>query len=108
MRFTYDLNGTGCLIIEASDDERAELRAMREERGGFGTREECDALERDLCNGGLQWIDPLETGDLTSAPMLGFYADDGETVWARWAFMDYALRSFLDDLVDTGRAVFVS
>ena len=107
MQFHYDLNGTGCLIIEASEAEREELRELERERGGFGTREECDALEHDLCNNGLQWIDPCDTGDLTSAPMLGFYDEDGN-VYARWAFMDYALRSFLTDLAETGKAVFVS
>jgi hypothetical protein len=38
---------------------------------------------------------------------LGIRGDQDE-VLARWAFMDYQVRSFLDDLVEHGRAVFVS
>ena len=55
----------------------------------------------------LDWIDPVETGDLTSAPMVGTRGDDGN-VAERWAFMDYCLRSPLADLRDTGKCVFVS
>ena len=62
----------------------------------------------------LEWIDPAETGDLTSAPMLGL-RDDGcyrpaqeGKVIERWAFMDYQVRSVLEDLRDPGKVVFVS
>jgi len=59
------------------------------------------------CNSGLQWIDASETGDLTSAPMLGFKDLENDTVLDRWAFMDYQVRSVLEDLRDTGKVVFV-
>jgi hypothetical protein len=54
----------------------------------------------------LDWIDPSETGDLTAAPMLARRDGDG-MVTARWAFMDYQVRSVLEDLRDKGEVVFV-
>jgi hypothetical protein len=82
----------------------------------------------------LDWIDPSVTGDLTSAPMLAIWGGErpllpGETegkgnltafyVWGnppekpyiravlgRWAFLDYQLRSPLEDLRDAGQCVF--
>ena len=90
---------------------------------------EAEALESLTCNSELTWIDPSDTGDLTDAPMLGILGDErhqasgpcgvvhtgrdagGNTftpILERWAFMDYQLRTFLDDLTDTGKAVFVS
>lgn len=82
-------------------------------------------------NSELEWIDPAVTGDLTGAPMLGIYGEpvpgteghghyvggweiDGGVVvdhYApvdhRWAFMDYAVRCVIEDLIDTGEVVFV-
>ena len=59
-----------------------------------------DFFEILICSSELQWIAPEETGDLTAAPMLGIR--DGETVVERWAFMDYQVRSVLQDLRDNG------
>ena len=75
-----------------------------------------ETFEPLTSNSELEWIDPAETGDLTSAPMLGIResqrnADnecrDAEVI-ERWAFMDYQVRSVLEDLRDKGNAVFVS
>jgi hypothetical protein len=128
MRYTYDLNTNGCLILYASNEDRhAIAELIRAE--GTTYRAEWDALESLICNSELDWIDPAETGDLTDAPMLGFRkperkvrkgekpfritSSDGKaTYWepveARWAYMDYQVRSFLEDLRDKGKAVFVS
>lgn len=89
-------------------------------------------MEPIVCNSELEWIEPAETGDLTSAPMLGIYSEEREAnqpgdihprkritgyhdgkAWCqdvseRWAFLDYQVRSVLEDLRDKGRAVFVS
>ena len=87
-----------------------------------------NVFEPLICNSELEWIDPKSTGDLTSAPMLGILgktknADhvpfpclnmghwDGRD-WAckiasRWAFMDYQVRSVLEDLRDNGEVIFV-
>jgi hypothetical protein len=95
-------------------------------------------LEPLVSNSELEWINPVDTGDSTSAPMLGILGDemtseeirnngiefygligcdphnDGHNfAWwkhiiARFAFMDYQVRSVLEDLRDTGKVVFVS
>lgn len=49
-------------------------------------------------------VKPEEYGDLTDAPMIGLR--NGESLH-RWAFMDYQIRSFLDDFVETGEAIFM-
>ncbi len=110
------------LTIHADASARAELRDMPEsakeasETGNAGAltlhsdAAMFDAFERTLCNGDLCWIRPEECGDLTDGPILGIYADDSTLtqpiVAERWGFMDYAVRSPLQDLRDTGAAVF--
>lgn len=105
MRATYDLNTNGVLTLTVTDAERAELKEMSNEYSSTSAME-YDVLDSMLCNSMLTWVDPAETGDLTSAPMLGLRNEKGE-VMARWAFMDYQIRSFVDDLIDKGKAVFV-
>lgn len=82
-----------------------------------------------LANSDLQWINPEDTGDLTDAPMLGITGEDSREesgpygaihtggdeqgpifapILERWAFMDYAVRSFLDDLATNGKALFTA
>jgi hypothetical protein len=83
---------------------QAERKAIR----GLGHKADTDQALYDFFSDiDLEWIDPAETGDLTSAPMLGL-RDDARQVSERWAFMDYQVRSVLGDLRDYGRAVFVS
>ncbi len=106
MKYTYDLNENGCLILTADAEEREIIRKVVEE-SGTTIAVEAEALEHLLSNSELDWITSEETGDLTDAPMLGLRDEEGE-VLARWAFMDYQLRSFLQDLIDNGKAVFVS
>ncbi len=113
MTITYNANGTGVLIIRANEQERANLKDISN-TDRPGREIEYEALE-DLCaNSELEWIDPSETGDLTDAPMLGIRDGDVDQptcespVIARWAFMDYQLRSFVDDLIEKGEAIFIS
>lgn len=132
MRFTYDLNTSDCLILYAANEDRHAIAQMVKDHGcDFCGQCEHDALEPLICNSDLEWIQPKEIGALTSAPILGFRGEeaelpadvnpsyvrvtshiDGKTfhepVTAAWAFMDYQLRSFLKELRDKGRAVFVS
>ena len=108
MTYTYDLNTNGKLIIRASEQEREALKDLANESGEFNSHAEYEALESLVCNSELYWIDPSETGDLTDAPMLGLRGEDYDEVIARCAFMDYEVRSFVSDLIETGRAVFVS
>jgi hypothetical protein len=106
--FTYDLNTNGCLIIKADTADMAALEGLRNESGEFDSRAEAIALEDLLANSELDWIQPEECGDLTDAPILGFRDKDGKAADARWGFMDYQIRSFISDLIETGQAVFTS
>lgn len=112
MKFTYDLNTNGCLIIRASDSERDMLKELANDQGEFTGEAEYQALESLICNSDLDWIRPEEIGALTDAPILGFRKQpvplpanvdpffvhivghwDGvtwyEPVESAWGFMDY-------------------
>lgn len=95
-------------------------------------------LEPLICNSELKWVSPADTGGLTDAPMLGIYGEEmtieeieaaaksepgiygsllcghwngkdrHQPILERWAFMDYQVRSVLEDLRDKGECVFVS
>lgn len=97
------------LTILANEAKRQELREREDVQSNDALTE---VFERMVCNSELDWINPADTGDLTSAPMLGvqfFDNDKRETViLERWAFMDYQVRSVLEDLRDKGEAVFIS
>lgn len=94
------------LTIIADDDDREMLREMDDAHIQADTTM-FDYFEWLVCNSELEWLSPEETGDLTSAPMLGI-RNQRNAIIDRWAFMDYQLRSPLCDLRDTGKAVFVS
>ena len=122
------------LTLICEDNEQQDLRELQNgDPTEWGTTQaECETLESLLCNSEPDWVNPADTGDLTDAPMLGIRGcDEDETreesgpygathcggdeggawfspILERWAFMPYAVRSFLDDLADTGRAVFTS
>ena len=130
MQHAIENNGHN-LVITIDDEERAELRELHDDDPDhFGTDDAMvDFLEPLVCNSELQWINPADTGDLTDAPILGILGDettenkgpygavhvgfwDGHarynTIEQRWGYMDYQLRSPLQDLLDTGKAVFVA
>lgn len=106
------------LTISVDDAEREELRNWEVERHGFANGNlqsdiaMMDFLEPIVCNSELDWISAAWTGDLTDAPMLGITEwdlpqQDDPKVLERWAFMDYQVRSVLEDLRDKGECVFV-
>jgi len=104
---TYDLNTDGSLILKASESERNAIRELMDDpRFGTSTRAESEVLEWLLANSELEYIAPEEIGALTDAPIMGIRNAEGE-VTSAWGFMDYAVRSFLTDLVEDGRAVFI-
>lgn len=110
MKYTYDLNTHGCLILTADLQDRAYIRELKEDADNRRRGEtwlECEVLESLLANSELDWIEPEEIGALTSAPILGLRDENGKPT-AAWGFMDYQLRGFLDDLVNEGKAVFIS
>lgn len=94
-------------------------------------------FESMLSNSELQWVTGQTSGDLTDAPMLGILGyevpdtanifdeiksnsfgmvqcgQNGlrkyfQPILERWAYMNYAVRSPLEDLRDTGKAIFTS
>ena len=77
---------------------------------GEATCDMADILEPITCNSELEWTSSEHTGDLTDAPMLGIlqHGDGDPVIVERWAFMDYQVRSVLEDLRDKGEAVFIS
>jgi hypothetical protein len=107
MDYSYDLNENGCLIITADSRDIADIQDLKDSDVTFTNSVECEALESLIANSELEWTDSEETGDLTDAPMLCI-RDENEEIIQRWAYMDYQVKSFLDDLLETGRAVFVS
>lgn len=115
------------LVKEDCDTESLEYAfGVGEEKGWVAA--EAEFMSDYLANCELQWISPSDTGDLTDAPMLGITGEEisaiGEfpeaygfipascdtviPVLERWAFMSYAVRSFLSDLDADGKAVFTN
>jgi hypothetical protein len=94
------------LTLLAVKADRENLEEWKEE--GFNDKTESEALEPIIANSDLEWIRPEENGDLTDAPILGYRDENGESTGERWAFMDYQVRSFLQDLMDKGVAIFTA
>ena len=132
MQLRYRIEDTR-LIITADAEDQAELQRMKTEDEFQSDQAMYDAFEHLTANSELTWISPSDTGDLTDAPILGVLGEEGikqhtvflenyglvetgsdgfwtmvQPILKRWAFMDYQLRSHLDDLVEKGKAVFIS
>jgi hypothetical protein len=127
IQLTYKTDAeAGTLTLLADDKERAAIADLIDEEGA-SYESEVEALEHLTSNSELQWISPLDTGDLTDAPLLCVLGEeqrersgpygfiecgqdaDGklyQPILERWGFEPYAIRSFLQDLVDGGKAVF--
>ena len=111
---TYKINEDRTrLTLIADDESRQELKEYQEENPDFfGTIEhECNALEHLICNSELNWLSEIDGynffGDLTDAPRLCILNENDEPN-ERWGYMNYQIKSFLQDLIICGYAVFVS
>jgi hypothetical protein len=119
---TYYINERGDLVIIALPKDREAIRGMLED-GEDACQHETDCLESLIANSELEWIPEGVTGDLTSAPMLGILGAEQESetgphgaipsssdrfqpILKRWAYMNYAVRSFVTDLLENGLCVF--
>ena len=130
MKFKISKNRQTLTLI-ADRADRAELQKLESIQTDRALH---DWLEPLLANSELVWVDPAETGDLTDAPLLGILGNEmtvlkcNQTVarhygWVvtgrcrgkkliqpileRWGFMDYQLRSPLEDLRDRSEADFI-
>jgi len=107
----YTIEGS-CLVLHADERDKEEIRELLDkvlDRPDIYSlvSAECEALEGLMVSSDLEWIDASETGDLTDAPMIGIRGESGQ-VEARWAYMEYQVKSFLEDLLEKGKAVLVS
>jgi hypothetical protein len=134
MRLSYTISADRrTLTVTAGKSARAELAELGQDiHSDKSLYEAFDAL---IGNSELQWVSPVVCGDLTEAPILGIWGDeqwvsehkDGDgtilagadhsrkekpimvqPVLERWAYMDYQIISPLQDLRDTGKAVFIA
>lgn len=124
----YRINGNK-LIVTVDSDERAELHELQSEPDFQSDVVMYEFLEPLVANSELQWIGSEDTGDMTEAPMLGILGKESneesgpygsihvghwdgknwyQPIVSRWAFMNYQIKSPLNDLVDSGEAIFVS
>ncbi len=92
------------LTIIADEQDKLNILEWSED----GQNPETDVLQELVANSDLDWIRPEECGDLTDAPILGYRDQDGRATGERWAFMDYQVRLFTDDLLEKGVALFVA
>ena len=143
----YQLSGAYGISAEYDGDkliirvDRARRRELRRLRRGKDTKDDFNSdrmlqefLEPLLGNSELEWIDASETGDLTSAPILGIFgseqtSDKGpygvrhvgrwpermgkpvdwyQPIQFRWGYAPYQVRSPLTDLADDGEVTFRS
>lgn len=132
IKYTIDKDA-GTLTLTADEETRKDIRELIESESHCGWRwMEVEALDWLISNSELQWVSALDAGDMTDAPMLGIVAgEDEETrenkgpfgavyvggdekgpiyapILERWGFMQYETRSFLEDLMSEGKAVFVN
>lgn len=112
MEFAELENGS-ILEIRADAEDKARIQAIMDNGTDNGdsdilcrTATEWDFFESYLCNTEYNWVSADMTGDLTDAPMLGRLDEDGE-VSHRWAFMDYQIKSLLEELLEHGKVQFV-
>lgn len=101
MRYFTDTRGR--LVFTISKEEQHRLFRFSLQEGGFDSDDTMKTLfDPMLTDNHFDWIEPVETGDLTSAPMLGL-RDDENSPYARWAFMDYQIISPQRQLMENGR-----
>ena len=86
------------LTLEVDKTSQGVLSAMRGDQSqieenlnnGWGSEMlEVEILEQMLANSELDWVSPIDTGDLTDAPMLGIRDEYGDLI-ERWGYPHYA------------------
>jgi hypothetical protein len=101
MEFVTDNKG---LTLKPTEEELEILRMVQAEGTDLNTDNAMfDFFEGILANCEWEWISPEEIGALTDAPILG-YRDCEEEVVRAFGFMDYAIDSLLNRLLEAGEA----
>jgi len=103
----HELADGSKLLLSVNPDQAAWLRAIRIVNRGVWNTDSfmVELLDFFTCNSDYGWVSPVETGDLTDAPILGRRDEDGK-VTDRWAFMNYQIENFLDTLADEESVTF--
>jgi hypothetical protein len=97
-------------LIDRNGSEDCGVRALEETKEYLNEEDFAsdDAMyeffEEFLANSDLEWIDPEEIGALTDAPILGTKDEHGKVIEA-YGYMDYAVKSILEDFDNYGKAV---
>lgn len=117
---TYEISKDRARLVLFADADTRQLIAEE-------NPDESELLEQLIANSELCWVDAVDTGDLTNAPLLGILGGEiseatgphgavlvgadrhGEIyrpILERWGYANYQIRSFADDLLEHGKAVF--
>lgn len=91
------------------DDENSGVRAMEEFVDYYLNDINSDNVmfeffEAFIANSEWDWVRPEEIGALTDAPILGI-RDKYDNVIEAYAFMDYQVKSLMQQLADYGEAI---
>lgn len=134
MNITHTINeDRSVLTLRIDEPGRDMLRDARDNDPDWGCcTMETECCERLIANSELNWLSAVDTGDLTDAPILGILdteenrqrtqigphgavlcgSDTGGAwyvpVLERWGYEPYQLRSFLEDLLEQGKAQFTN
>jgi len=97
----------GCLLIQANNEDRAELKCQYEQ-GGYPRAE--DFVIESMGQLGYDWVLPEECGALTSAPIFSdekTMNDEGEVTFVGdvWWFPNYMLDDPWEILKNRGRVI---
>lgn len=118
------------LTIHADLANRLDLQDLRNESDDWGScTMEFEVCEHLTSNSELQWINTTDMEDLTDAPTLGIIGEEQREqsgpygailsghdekgpiycpIEERWSFQPYQVRSFIDDLLEKGHAIFTN
>ena len=99
-------NPDGSLNIEVTD--RKALLNFIKENGLDPNSDQAmyDVFLPMLANSELDWINPEDCGALTSAPLLAILDSDGLPIKV-WGFMDYQVKSVVNELLEKNFVTFV-
>jgi len=110
MDYKILVNGNLKIFLEAGDKEdiQARIEDNAENKRGWSSLW-IDVLEPLICNSDLDYCAPVELGALTSAPCLKVsdYDEetDAETIVHGWAYMDYAVKDPIEELLEHGKII---